>query len=212
MIDILLPATAAGFVVGFRHAFEPDHLAAVTTLATREAGWWRGMRLGVVWGGGHTVSIALVAVVLVVLGIGIPERFFAAAELGVAALLVALGVWTLWHERRRPEAAPDTAPDAAPTRVRTASGALSFGVVHGLAGSGAVIVLLVAASNDRAVQVGYLAAFGIGTVLGMSLASLLAGAATDFAAARNRTAAQAIRVGAALLSIVAGLLLGSSLL
>jgi nickel/cobalt exporter len=208
MIDILLPATAAGFVVGFRHAFEPDHLAAVTTLATREAGWWRGMRLGVVWGVGHTVSIALVAVVLVVLGIGIPERFFAAAELGVAALLVALGVWTLWHERRRPE----SAPDAAPTRVRTASGALSFGVVHGLAGSGAVIVLLVAASNDRAVQAGYLAAFGIGTVLGMSLASLLAGAATGFAAARNRTAAQAIRVGAALLSIVAGLLLGSSLL
>lgn len=208
MIDILLPATAAGFVVGFRHAFEPDHLAAVTTLATREAGWWRGMRLGVVWGVGHTVSIALVALVLVVLGIGIPERFFAAAELGVAALLVALGVWTLWHERRRPE----SAPDAAPTRVRTASGALSFGVVHGLAGSGAVIVLLVAASNDRAVQAGYLAAFGIGTVLGMSLASLLAGAATGFAAARNRTAAQAIRVGAALLSIVAGLLLGSSLL
>jgi high-affinity nickel-transport protein len=166
------------------------------------------MRLGVVWGIGHTVSIALVAVVLVVLGIGIPERFFAAAELGVAALLVALGVWTLWHERRRPE----SAPDAAPTRVRTASGALSFGVVHGLAGSGAVIVLLVAASNDRAVQAGYLAAFGIGTVLGMSLASLLAGAATGFAAARNRTAAQAIRVGAALLSIVAGLLLGSSLL
>ena len=208
MIDILLPATAAGFVVGFRHAFEPDHLAAVTTLATREAGWWRGMRLGVVWGVGHTVSIALVAVVLVVLGIGIPERFFAAAELGVAALLVALGVWTLWHERRRPE----SAPDAAPTRVRTASGALSFGVVHGLAGSGAVIVLLVAASNDRAVQAGYLAAFGIGTVLGMSLASLLAGAATGFASARNRTAAQAIRIGAALLSIVAGLLLGSSLL
>lgn len=208
MTDILLPATAAGFVVGFRHAFEPDHLAAVTTLATRESGWWRGMRLGVVWGVGHTVSIALVAVVLVVLGIGIPERFFAAAEMGVAALLVALGVWTLWHERRRPEAAPDTAP----TRVRTASGALSFGVVHGLAGSGAVIVLLVSASNDRAVQAGYLAAFGIGTVLGMSLASLLAGAATGFAAARNRTAAQAIRIGAALLSIVAGLFLGSSLL
>ena len=212
MTDILLPATAAGFVVGFRHAFEPDHLAAVTTLATRESGWWRGMRLGVVWGIGHTVSIALVAVVLVVLGIGIPERFFAAAEMGVAALLVALGVWTLWHERRRQEAATEAATEAAPTRVRTASGALSFGVVHGLAGSGAVIVLLVAASNDRAVQAGYLAAFGIGTVLGMSLASLLAGAATGFAAARNRTAAQAIRVGAALLSIVAGLLLGSSLL
>jgi high-affinity nickel-transport protein len=204
MTDVLLPATVAGFVVGFRHAFEPDHLAAVTTLATRESDWWRSLRLGVVWGVGHTVSIALVAVTLVVLGVGLPARFFASAELGVAALLVCLGVWTLWLERRRPEAAP--------VRTRTTTGALSFGVVHGLAGSGAVIVLLVATSNERAVQAGYLAAFGVGTVLGMSLASLLVGAASGMAASRSQAVVRAIRVAAALLSIGVGVLLGGRVL
>ena len=83
MIDLLLPATLIGFTVGFRHAFEADHLAAVTTLATREAGWRRGARLGVVWGVGHTLSIAAVAALLIVLGVGIPETFFAASELEI---------------------------------------------------------------------------------------------------------------------------------
>lgn len=205
MIDLLLPATLVGFAVGFRHAFEPDHLAAVTTLATREAGWVRSARLGVVWGLGHTASIALVAMVLIVLGVGIPESFFHTAELGVAVLLVGLGAWTLWLERR-------ASATAAPVASRTARGALGFGVVHGLAGSGAVIVLLVAASSQRAVQAGYLAAFGVGTVLGMSIASLLTGAATGAASSRSAAMARAIRIAAAVLSIVIGLLLGREVL
>ncbi len=204
MTELLLPATAIGFVVGFRHAFEPDHLAAVTTLATREQAWTRAARLGVVWGVGHTLSIGVVATLLTVLGVGIPERFFATAELGVAMLLIVLGLWALWLEQRRPVAVP--------TAVRTATGALGFGVVHGLAGSGAVIVLLIAASSRVFVQAGYLAAFGVGTVLGMSIASLLAGAATGLASRRNEQTARWIRIAAASLSIVVGLLLGLEVL
>lgn len=200
MIDVLLPATLIGFTVGFRHAFEADHLAAVTTLATRESSWQTSARLGVVWGVGHTLSIAAVAALLIVLGVAIPESFFATSELGVAALLIALGVWALLMEARR-------APTA-PVATRTSRGALGFGVVHGLAGSGAVVVLLIAASSQLAVQAGYLAAFGVGTVLGMSIASLLAGAATGLAATRSAQAARWIRVGAAVLSLLAGLLLG----
>jgi high-affinity nickel-transport protein len=210
MIDLLLPATLIGFTVGFRHAFEADHLAAVTTLATREAGWMRGARLGVVWGVGHTLSIAAVAALLIVLGVGIPDTFFAASELGVAVLLVALGVWALLAEARRDA---HTHPHVhAPVAVRTATGALGFGVVHGLAGSGAVIVLLIAASSHLSVQAGYLAAFGVGTVLGMSIASLLAGAATGLAATRSAQAARWIRIGAALMSVLAGVLLGHEVL
>jgi nickel/cobalt transporter (NicO) family protein len=204
MIDVLLPATLIGFTVGFRHAFEADHLAAVTTLATRESSWRTSARLGVVWGVGHTLSIAAVAALLIVLGVTIPEAFFATSELGVAALLIALGVWALFMEARR---APAT-----PVVTRTSRGALGFGVVHGLAGSGAVIVLLVAASSQVAVQAGYLAAFGVGTVLGMSIASLLAGAATGLAATRSVQAARWIRIGAGVLSLLAGMLLGYEVL
>jgi high-affinity nickel-transport protein len=204
MIDVLLPASLIGFTVGFRHAFEADHLAAVTTLATRESSWRTSARLGVVWGVGHTLSIAAVAALLIVLGVAIPETFFATSELGVAALLVALGVWALLMEARR---APAT-----PVVTRTSRGALGFGVVHGLAGSGAVIVLLIAASSQVAVQAGYLAAFGVGTVLGMSIASLLAGAATGLAATRSAQAARWIRIGAGVLSLLAGVLLGYEVL
>lgn len=205
MMEFLLPATTIGFVVGFRHAFEPDHLAAVTTLATREEAWTRAARLGVVWGVGHTVSIGVVATLLIVMGVGIPERFFATAELGVAVLLVVLGAWTLLLEGRRKNSVSSVA-------VRTATGALGFGVVHGLAGSGAVIVLLIAASSRVFVQAGYLAAFGVGTVLGMSIASLMAGAATGLASRRSEQTARWIRIGAAVLSIVVGLLLGAEVL
>jgi high-affinity nickel-transport protein len=217
----LLPAVGIGFVVGFRHAFEPDHLAAVTTLATRERGWTDAARLGVAWGVGHTASLALVALVLIVLGVHIPERFFATAELGVAVLLVVLGVGGIVLEWRRHRATLGAShaqahalhlPHAHPASVRTASSALGFGIAHGLAGSGAVIVLLVAASSRRDEQLGYLLAFGVGTIAGMGLVSLLTGAVTGAVRRRHAGAARWVRIGASVASIAIGLLLGVEVL
>ncbi len=217
----LLPALAVGFVVGFRHAFEPDHLAAVTTLATRERGWSHAARLGVAWGIGHTASVALVALVLIVLGIHVPERFFATAELGVAVLLVGLGVGGIAMEWRRHRtglgaghalAHANHQAHAHPAAVRTSASALGFGVAHGLAGSGAVIVLLVAASSRRDEQLGYLLAFGVGTIAGMGLVSLLTGAVTGVVGRRHAGAARWVRLGASVASIAIGLLLGAEVL
>lgn len=95
----MLTFVGVGFLVGFRHAFEPDHLAAVTTLATRGRGLGHAARLGVAWGIGHTASVAIVAVALIVLGVHVPDRFYRIAEMGVALLLVLLGVSTLWAKR-----------------------------------------------------------------------------------------------------------------
>src|SRR6058998_3357439 len=73
---------AVGGLLGFRHAFEPDHLAAVSTLATRPTSrLWRADRLGLVWGLGHTVTVGAVALLLIALGIRLPDRFWPAAEL-----------------------------------------------------------------------------------------------------------------------------------
>ncbi len=221
MIELFLPAAGIGFVVGFRHAFEPDHLAAVTTLATRERGHGRAARLGLAWGLGHTLSVAVVATVLIVLGIRVPERFYHTAELGVAALLIVLGVGALIAESRRHRqslGAPHDhahAVDAAhahPEALRSVSRAAVFGVAHGLAGSGAVVVLLVAASSRLAEQVAYLTAFGVGTIAGMSLVSFLTGAATVAVADRHGRAAQWVRLGAASLSVIIGLMLGMEVL
>lgn len=215
----LLSIVGVGFLVGFRHAFEPDHLAAVTTLATRDRGLSHAARLGVAWGAGHTASVALVAVVLILLGVHVPETFFRTAEFGVATLLVVLGVSTLVAEARRHRralGAPHAhahaahAPHSHDPSIRTVARSLWFGVAHGMAGSGAVVVLLVAAASSREAQFGYLLAFGVGTVAGMSIVSFLTGAVSGLAAARNASLARTIRVGAGLASAIVGVLLGWS--
>ncbi|MCC6927480.1 MAG: sulfite exporter TauE/SafE family protein [Gemmatimonadaceae bacterium] len=213
----ILTFVSVGFLVGFRHAFEPDHLAAVTTLATRERGLGHAARLGVAWGVGHTASVAVVAIALILLGVHVPPHFHRLAELGVAVLLVALGVSTLLAEARRhrlglgmPHAYAHAAQRAHShdPSIRTVSRSLWFGVAHGMAGSGAVIALLVAAASSVEAQFGYLAAFGLGTVAGMSMVSLLTGAVSALAAARSARVARHIRIGSALASSLVGVMLG----
>src|SRR5439155_1531882 len=86
--------------------FEPDHLAAVSTLATRPAArLWSAARLGLIWGLGHTVTVGAVALLIIVLGVRLPDRFWPAAELLVAGLLILLGAVVIWryvrgHDRR----------------------------------------------------------------------------------------------------------------
>lgn len=214
-----LPIVGVGFLVGFRHAFEPDHLAAVTTLATRPVRWNHGARLGVAWGMGHTASVGVVAGALIILGVHVPPGFYRSAEMAVALMLIVLGVSTLVAEARRHRASLGAShakahrghvPHDHDPRIRTLARSTWFGVAHGLAGSGAVVVLLVASSSTRAGQLGYLLAFGVGTIAGMSLVSLLTGAVSTLAAARNLRVAQQIRVGAALGSAIVGSILGWS--
>lgn len=217
MIELLHPAFAIGLLVGFRHAFEPDHLAAVTTLATRERGLASAARLGLAWGAGHTASVAVVATLLIVLRIHVPERFYRAAELLVAALLVLLGVGTIlseMREHRRALGAPHAhahagrVPHQHPPTMRSAMRALGFGVAHGLAGSGAIVVLLVAASSRVSEQATYLTAFGLGTIVGMCAVSWLTGATAGSIARTHRLATSVMRVSAACVSIGVGGMLG----
>lgn len=217
MTPSVLAFVGIGFLVGFRHAFEPDHLAAVSTLATHHRGWRSAAGLGVAWGVGHTAAVGVVALVIGLLGVHVPERFYHGAELGVAALLVLLGVRTLWTEARRHAAqfgAQHAAwhvhhhPHAHPVSLRTVRSALGFGVAHGLAGSGAVMVLIVAAASTGAAQLAYLGAFGAGTVLGMSVVSFLTGAVSAVAQARSGRMATGIRIAAAGVSAATGLWLG----
>ena len=221
MIPGLVAFIGIGFLVGFRHAFEPDHLAAVTMFATRERGWLSSARLGVAWGAGHTGSVAIVALLIIVLGIRVPQSMFAACELLVAAMLIVLGVSTLVAETRRhrrvlgdahAHAHQAHAAHVHPEKIRNARGAFAFGIAHGLAGSGAVIVLLVAAATSVRQQFCYLLAFGVGTIGGMSLVSLLVSGMAGMAIARSRHWSTSIRVLAATASMVVGVLLGWSVL
>src|SRR5262245_43483848 len=102
-MDFLTPlvlTAGVGLALGLRHAFEPDHLAAVSTLATREQRLWPAARLGLLWGTGHTAAVGVVALLVIALGLRLPEAFWPWAEGAVGALLVILGGAVVWRYAR----------------------------------------------------------------------------------------------------------------
>ena len=208
-----------GLVVGVRHAFEPDHLAAVSTLVTDARGARRGAMLGAIWGIGHTLALIVVGIVLLAAGALVPARLETALELAVAVMLVGLGTRAIMRAVRDGRAgriaphshggAPHShaAPDGGHVHVGRTTLAwrpLAIGVIHGLAGSGGLTALVFAELPSDTARVLYIALFGAGSIAGMALASGLAGASL---ARMTRAPATARRLGgfAGALSIVVGI-------
>jgi ABC-type nickel/cobalt efflux system permease component RcnA len=229
MAPNLLTIGAIGLLLGFRHAFEPDHLAAVSTLATRPGARLRSAaRLGLVWGIGHTATVGVVVALILVLGLELPPSLWPATDVLVGALLVLLGsvvIWRYvrgrWHMHAHSHAgAPEPHLHFHSHALEIGHGhsharpdarrSLGFGIAHGLAGSGAIAALLVAAAPDTAARLVYFAAFGGGTMIGMLLVSLTLGSAVRLAAGRGARWATVLHVASALASVVVGLALGAS--
>ena len=173
-----------------RHALEPDHLAAVSTLASAEHGGMRaGLRLGVFWGLGHSLSLLVVGGTLALLGAQMPTRLGLCFELAVAVMIVALGLRAVMkavQEGRRGDQhthahAGLTHTHTAPSehlhlsRWTLATRPLLIGLMHGLAGSGALTALVLAELPTAAERLSYIVLFGSGSVVGMTLLTGLAG-------------------------------------
>lgn len=150
----LLPALLLGVILGVRHATDADHVVAVTTIVTRRRSVSDAMRVGALWGVGHTVTIMLVGGAIILLGVVIPPRLGLAMEFAVAVMLIGLGAYNLLGRRGVP---------APPSTARP----LLVGVVHGLAGSAAIALLVLTTIPDPAWALGYLVLFGLGTIGGM---------------------------------------------
>lgn len=226
----IVAVLAIGGLLGFRHAFEPDHLAAVSTLATRPAGrLWSAARLGLIWGLGHTVTLGAVALLIIALGVRLPDKFWPAAELLVAGLLVLLGCVVIWryvrgrwhmHAHAHPAVGPhfhlhshagDPSHGHAHVTV-DARRSLGFGIAHGLAGSGAIAALLVAAVPDTMSRLAYYAAFSAGTIVGMLGVSLTLSVLVRLASERSARWAAVLHLGAAAGSVVAGVVLAQQII
>ena len=232
MTPSIVAVLTVGGLLGLRHAFEPDHLAAVSTLATRPGGrrLWNAARLGLTWGLGHTVTVGAVALLIIVLGVQLPAGLWPAAELLVAGLLVLLGTMVIWryvrgrwhiHAHRHQPSADShlhlhshaTGSGHAHQHARAdARRSLGFGVAHGLAGSGAIAALLVSAVPDTTSRLVYFAAFSVGTIVGMLGVSLTLSVLVRFAAERGARWAKVLHVGAAVGSVVAGVILAQQVL
>ncbi|MEM9665998.1 MAG: hypothetical protein AAF970_13745 [Bacteroidota bacterium] len=199
MTDLALPlALALGAVSGFRHAFEPDHVVAVSTLLEGRPRLSRSLRLGASWGAGHTTTLVFGVLLVTALNVQINESVLGWLEVPVGAMLIGLGLWSVrdaWTGQL----------GQAPTIQRTGWGGYAVGLVHGMAGSGALLLLVAATLPTPAAGIGYAVLFGLGSVLGMTAVTLALW--VPFRAARQRPQLLRLLTGlAGALSIGLGLL------
>jgi hypothetical protein len=202
----VLTGWLVGLVLGMRHALEPDHLTAVCTLAAGNANPRRGLVLGALWGVGHSLSLLAVGMLLALLHARLPPLLAHAFELAVAAMLIGLGGRAIVRGARGVDLGP--APRKEQQQLATRS--LLVGLVHGLAGSGALTTLVVAELPTTTTRLAYMALFGIGSIAGMALLSGLAGWPL-MRIGRSRRAASSLAMAAGALSIAFGLVWGARL-
>lgn len=172
----LVTGSGFGTLLGVQHALEADHLAAVSTLVSEERSSYRAALLGVSWGLGHTSSLVIVGTALVLLRADLPPGVAELFEFAVALMMIALGVRSMGlaaqHRagaRVHPHDAGSVAQRRPPAKGRTFSRRpLMYGIVHGLAGSGALTALVVTTLPSTAARLTYLALFGLGSTLGMA--------------------------------------------
>jgi high-affinity nickel-transport protein len=249
-----LAIAVLGLLLGMRHATDPDHVIAVTTILSRERRLIVAARVGVVWGLGHTLTVLLVGAAIIVFKIAIPARLGLAMEFAVAVVLILLGVGAaaslirkaatrmrasssedeglvvhahahahggavhlhshvhvgpdentddaMHHDHRIPA---DRLPPLAARRPLLRS--FAVGLVHGLAGSAAIALLVLSAIPQPLWATLYLAIFCVGTIIGMGL--ITTAIATPFMVASRRASwiHQGLVTGSGLLSFGFGLFL-----
>jgi hypothetical protein len=181
-----------GFLLGMQHALEADHIAAVSSIAARRSHVGDIVKHGLTWGLGHTVTLFVFAGAAILLGQAIPEHLARPLETAVGIMLVGLGahlLWRLWRDRVHFHAhghgdgtvhihahshAGETrtharAPHSHSHNFRWRT--LLVGLMHGMAGSAALLVLAVSQAASPAAGLAYVALFGIGSMIGMGALS-----------------------------------------
>jgi hypothetical protein len=185
----LMTSSGLGSLLGMRHALEPDHLAAVTTLVTGERSGYKAAFLGICWGLGHTFALIAAGTVLVILRAEMPVRVADTFEFCVALMLIGLGLRAIYLAARQGAAGPAHVHHhghtvhvhkGAPAHVHIGTWTLArrpllVGAVHGLAGSGALTALVLTTLPTTAARLTYMVVFGLGSTLGMAALSGLLG-------------------------------------
>lgn len=155
----LMPALGIAFVLGVRHACDPDHLVAVSSLVAADGGGVRGASLlGAWWGAGHAATLLVIGVPLIALKAEMPRWLESGAETAIGLVIVVLAVrlWLTW------------ARDDLHRHLRTPRHAFAIGTLHGLAGTGAVVLLLIAGMGSQAEAIAALAIFASASLASMA--------------------------------------------
>jgi ABC-type nickel/cobalt efflux system permease component RcnA len=205
----LLSILGLGFVLGIKHAIEPDHVIAVSTIASQSKKLLRSSLAGVFWGIGHTATLFIIGIVLILMKGEIPEKWAMSLEFLVGIMLVYLGITTILsfknihlhkHEQNGELHKHLHSHEHSGTHVHhhqhkkvSYLKSMFIGLVHGLAGSGAMIVLTMSSVKSPWEAAVYILIFGAGTVIGMLFFTTLIGIPFVFSAKKfslNRTLTQ----------------------
>jgi ABC-type nickel/cobalt efflux system permease component RcnA len=244
----LLTIIGIGFLLGIRHATDPDHVIAVTTIVSRQRSIRHAGLIGMLWGVGHTITILGVGAAIILFNLVIPPRIGLTMELAVGLMLILLGVLNLagvtqwitnrflpahsheevihahWHTHggdahshvhgHHPEVHLhlEDQPKGALQRTLARVGLyqllrpLAVGIVHGLAGSAAVALLVLTTIRDPRWAILYLLVFGVGTIAGMMLITVIIGAPFAYTGKRFVNLNRGLGVASGLISVAFGLL------
>jgi len=244
----LLSIIAIGFFLGMRHATDPDHVIAVTTIVSQQRNTRRAALVGIFWGLGHTVTIFAVGSAIILFNLVIPTRVGLAMELSVGFMLMLLGGWNLVSflhgmpvsqgsanldqptvhvhphshgdyihshpHTHSPEVHPHAAERNPLARLDRSLGRrplyqlirpLVVGIVHGLAGSAAVALLILASIRNPGWAIAYLLVFGVGTIAGMMLITMSIASAFRFVGNRFQIFGRRLGLVSGLISLGFGL-------
>ncbi|MGA7380509.1 MAG: high-affinity nickel-transport family protein [Terriglobales bacterium] len=244
----LLTIIGIGFLLGIRHATDPDHVIAVTTIVSRQRSIRHAGLIGMLWGVGHTITILGVGAAIILFNLVIPPRIGLTMELAVGLMLILLGVLNLagvtqwisnrfmpahsheevihahWHTHggdghshvhgHHPEVHLhlEDQPKGELQRTLARVGLyqllrpLAVGIVHGLAGSAAVALLVLTTIRDPRWAIVYLLVFGVGTIAGMMLITVIIGAPFAYTGKRFVNLNRGLGVASGLISVAFGLL------
>ncbi len=226
----VLAVLSIGLVFGLKHATEVDHVVAVSTIVSQHKNVFHSALVGALWGIGHTTSLLVISVVVLTLRVAIPERVSGWLELGVAVMIVCLGISALrralrknadvhvhqhnhdglshthvhFHEEETRHA-PATHSHHSHAVSRLGWKPVLIGMVHGLAGSGALTLLVLTQISSSLTGFFYVATFGLGSIAGMLLMSGLIGLPFALTSRKLTHVHQGIQTLAAVLSICFGI-------
>ncbi|MBI4175609.1 MAG: sulfite exporter TauE/SafE family protein [Candidatus Aenigmarchaeota archaeon] len=209
---------AFGFVLGIRHAFEADHIAAVTTIVLNDKGGLKKhSTIGVMWGLGHSIALMLVGLAVLLFGLSITPAVSGVFELIVGIVLVGLGFVTMrnfldksfhMHVHMHGKAKHTHMHSHRETSDHMHQHKpLMMGMLHGLAGGGALMLIVLVAVNSLVEGILYIILFGIGSILGMLAVTSILSATLNSTAARARNFGEKVKVIAGIVSIFLGFMI-----